>query len=76
MITVTDEQWPRERVAGILRDKIISGELAGKLPSRMTLAREMDVATGTIDAAVEILRGEGLITSRPGLGTFVRKPAG
>lgn len=71
-----DQQWPRERVAGILRDRIASGALAGQLPSRMDLAAELDVASKTVDAAIEILRGEGLITSRPGLGTFVRKPPG
>ena len=67
-------QWPYQRVAATLRDKIASGALAGQIPSVMTLADELDVAHGTVERAVRMLKSEGLLESVPGLGTFVRKP--
>jgi DNA-binding GntR family transcriptional regulator len=62
-------------VADALRARITSGDLTGQLPSRMALADEFEVASKTVDAAVALLRDEGLVVSKPGLGTFVRKPA-
>jgi GntR family transcriptional regulator len=64
--------WPYERVLADLRRKIGNGELAGQLPSRLALAAEYDVSHMTIQRAVDTLKDEGLLYSRPGLGVFVR----
>ena len=64
--------WPYERVLTDLRRKIDSGELTGQLPSRLALAAEYDVSHMTIQRAVDTLKDEGLLYSRPGLGVFVR----
>lgn len=69
---MSDPQWPRERVADALRARIASGQLTGQLPSRMVLAQEFDVASKTVDAAIGLLRDEGLVVSKAGLGTFVK----
>jgi GntR family transcriptional regulator len=65
--------WPYERVLTDLRRKIESGEIAGQLPSRLSLASEYDVSHMTIQRAIDALKEEGLVHSVPGLGVFVKK---
>ena len=65
----------------LLRDKlrraILSGELPpGKLPSARDMARLEHVSRNTVDAAYAYLRDEGLVSVRPGQGTFVVSGAG
>jgi DNA-binding GntR family transcriptional regulator len=62
------------QIADDLRDRILSGDLAGgdKLPSESDLMRDYDVSRTVPKMAINVLRSEGLITSHPGKGSFVR----
>jgi GntR family transcriptional regulator len=64
-----------EQVADDIRRKINSGELppGAKLPSEKYLADEYEVGRDTIRDAMQHLRKEGLIESRRGYRTTVRK---
>ncbi len=64
-------QWPYQRIAGELRAQIASGELAGQLPSRMALAERYGVASMTVQHAIDVLKGEGVVYAVPGMGVFV-----
>jgi GntR family transcriptional regulator len=61
-----------------LRGLILNGTWAAgsRLPSEHELASALGVSRGTIREALNNLEAGGLITSRPGLGTFVRKRSG
>jgi GntR family transcriptional regulator, transcriptional repressor for pyruvate dehydrogenase complex len=64
-------------VAQNLRDLIFSGEIGpGEfLPSRKELAARFGVGISTVHEAVQALTAVGLLTSRPGKGTWVRRDA-
>jgi GntR family transcriptional regulator len=64
-------EWPRQQVARIIREKIESGDYGPKLPSYHKLANELNVAPMTVQAALKILKEEGLVYGVPGRGTFV-----
>jgi GntR family transcriptional regulator len=68
---------PWEQFAALLRERIQSGELAPgtRLPSVRSYSQEYDLAPGTITKALDRLRAEGLIESRVGWGTFVKRQA-
>jgi DNA-binding GntR family transcriptional regulator len=61
------------QLADILRARIESGELAPRrpVPSKRTLMQEYGVAGGTVDKAIGILRGEGLVRTVVGRGIYV-----
>jgi GntR family transcriptional regulator len=61
------------QVASVLRTRIQSGfwSAGDKIPTLEELEREFEVARVTIRQAVDILREEGLLQARQGLGTFV-----
>jgi GntR family transcriptional regulator len=61
------------QLAGILREKISSGELArlDSLPSESALVQEHGVSRDTARRAVAVLRDEGLVFTVPQRGTFV-----
>jgi GntR family transcriptional regulator len=64
-----------ERIAADLRGKIGAGEYPdGKLPAETELTAEYRVSLTTVRQALGVLRGDGLIESRHGTGTFVRTP--
>lgn len=63
-----------EQLAEILRDRIASGDLTGRMPSEPTLKQDYGVSRDTVRRALAILRDAGLITSRRGRGTFVVPP--
>jgi DNA-binding GntR family transcriptional regulator len=63
------------QVAAVLRGQINSGKLIGRVPSAATLAQQYEVAKGTAERALAILRDEGLIRSVMGRGHFVVPPA-
>jgi DNA-binding GntR family transcriptional regulator len=65
---------PYLRIAGELRERIVSGDLApgAMLPSIRRLAQEYDVALITAQKALRVLREEGLTYSVQGWGTFVK----
>jgi len=63
------------QIADDLRDRILSGTLAAgdKLPSESDLMRDYDMSRTVAKMAINVLRSEGLITSHPGKGSFVRE---
>lgn len=66
--------WPYERVLTDLRRLIASGEYAAdeQLPPRIELASRYGVSHMTVQRAIDQLKDEGLLYSRPGLGVFVK----
>ncbi len=54
-----------------LRNNILTGELTGKLPKELDLARELGVGKITLRAALTKLQAEKLIARVHGRGTFV-----
>jgi len=62
------------QVAAVLRGQIEGGALAGRVPSASTIAQQFEVAKGTAERALAILRDEGLIRSVMGRGHFVVPP--
>lgn len=66
------------QIADDLRAKITAGTHppGSKLPSNKELTEQYGVADGTVRAALEELRGEGIVETQSTLGTFVkRRPA-
>lgn len=61
------------QIADDLRGKITAGAYppGSKLPSNKDLREQYGVAEGTIRAALEELRGEGIVETQSTLGTFV-----
>lgn len=66
---------PYLQIAASLRRVIESGELApgARLPSLNRLAQEWQVSKGTVVRAVAVLADAGLVESRQGWGTFVKR---
>ncbi len=62
-----------EQLTGILRSRIESGQLAGRVPSIMTIAQEFEVGHNTAARALATLRDAGLIVSARGRGYYVAK---
>jgi GntR family transcriptional regulator len=58
------------QLADILRGQIGRGELTGRIPSVKTIAQQYEVAVGTADKALAILRQDGLIVSAKGRGHY------
>jgi DNA-binding GntR family transcriptional regulator len=60
-------------VRDILRQKILSGELASgaMVPSIVTIHQEYGIAKTTARKVLAALRDEGLIITTPGWGSFV-----
>ncbi|MGH8917630.1 MAG: GntR family transcriptional regulator [Actinomycetes bacterium] len=63
------------RAADSLRQEIQDGELAPgqRLPAETTLVERFKMSLPTIRQALGLLRAEGLIESRHGIGTFVKE---
>ncbi|MCA1194439.1 GntR family transcriptional regulator [Saccharopolyspora sp. 6V] len=70
-----DPQAPFQQVADDLRSSIHSGELQPgvRLPKQSELADGYGVSLGTVKSALGVLREEGLIVSRQGEGSWVRR---
>jgi DNA-binding GntR family transcriptional regulator len=64
-----------EHVAEEVRAAIVGGQLrpGSRLPSERALAEEFGVSRATIVSALHLLRGEGLIETRRGAGSWVRR---
>jgi GntR family transcriptional regulator len=62
---------PYRQLAAILRDKIASGELSGRLPSEKSLMQEYGLALGTVRKSIALLRDERLVETTPGWGSYV-----
>lgn len=66
------------RIVDAIRTRITSGELkpGEPVPSARTITREWGVAVATATRALAVLRDEGLVSARPGVGTVVaERPA-
>jgi len=61
------------RIADAVREQIRTGGLADgeRLPAETTIATEHRASVPTVRQAMAVLRAEGLIESRHGIGTFV-----
>ena len=77
MPAVERPEPPYQQVAGYLRRRIRSGQLADgeMLPSIRQLAREWDVSDSTAERALDALRAEGYVQSVHGVGTFSYRQA-
>ncbi|MFJ4867785.1 GntR family transcriptional regulator [Streptomyces sp. NPDC088757] len=66
----TRPKW--QQIADVIRARIASGELPPRaLVSEVRLEAEFGVARTTVRKATAALREEGLITTTPGMGSFV-----
>lgn len=72
------EGYPYRRIVAELRDQILSGERAPgeRMPSESELAAAHSTSRPTVRRALAVLRGEGLIVTGQGSGTFVRAKPG
>jgi GntR family transcriptional regulator len=63
-----------QQLAAVLRERIRTGDLppGERMPTEAQLAESYDASRNTIRLALDVLRNEGLITSRQGRGSFVR----
>jgi len=61
------------QLANWLREQIVSGQitLGEKLPGEETLKRSLGVDRSVVRRAVQVLREEGLVVTRHGIGSFV-----
>ncbi|GAA1338917.1 GntR family transcriptional regulator [Saccharothrix algeriensis] len=76
-LDTTDPRPAYQQIADDLRRHIASGEVqvGDKLPSLAELQTRYGRALMTLQKALDVLRGEGLVISRQGEGTIiVRKP--
>ncbi|GAB3429635.1 PLP-dependent aminotransferase family protein [Flindersiella endophytica] len=66
------------RLAETIRQLVRTGALpaGARLPSERELAAALGVARTTIGQAFDVLRGDGVLVSRTGAGTFVSASAG
>lgn len=67
-------EHPHRQIAAFLRHRIRAGEWAPgeRLPSIPALAGGYEVAKQTVQRAIDQLRVDGLLITRPGSGTYVR----
>jgi DNA-binding transcriptional MocR family regulator len=61
-----------DRIVTALRDWIASAPAGGQLPSTRQLVAQFEASPVTVQKALRTLVGQGVIESRPGIGTFVR----
>jgi GntR family transcriptional regulator len=68
------EGFPAHRLAGDLRDQILTGDLpsGARLPSENDLAGRYSTSRPTVRRALERLQSDGLIVAEQGKGWFVR----
>jgi GntR family transcriptional regulator/MocR family aminotransferase len=61
------------QIYGRIAGAVLDGRLApgARLPSARSLAAQLSIARGTVDAAYQLLAGEGYIVSRGAAGTLV-----
>ena len=74
--TVTSARNRWRPIAAELRTQILSGAFApgDRLPSSVALRARYGVSGQTVQHAMNGLRSEGLVETRPGMGWFARKP--
>lgn len=62
-----------ERLVAALRKWIMTAPAGSQLPSTRALVAEHEVSPVTVQKALRTLIGQGVIESRPGIGTFIRR---
>lgn len=62
-----------EEVAEMLQASIDSGVFSHTLPPEITLCEMTGFSRGTIRKAISILRDKGLVTSKQGIGTLIKR---
>jgi DNA-binding GntR family transcriptional regulator len=62
-----------EQLAEILREKVRSRELTGRVPSIKTLSQEYAVSTRTAERALATLRDEGVLVALHGKGYYAAR---
>ncbi|ALE06853.1 GntR family transcriptional regulator [Arthrobacter sp. ERGS1:01] len=60
------------RIVARLKDRISTSAPGSRLPSTRSLVNEFQASPVTVQKALQTLTMQGLIESRPGVGTFVR----
>jgi GntR family transcriptional regulator len=72
--THSEGQPAYQRIAGELRAAIVAGSMrpGDRIPSERELAQRYGTTHMTVRQAVGLLREEGLVTTRQGLGSFVQ----
>ena len=71
-----DKQSLAERVASILREMFLNGELLpGQRLIETEIAQQLDVSRGPVRDALKMLQEEGLVHIEPRKGTFMAKLA-
>jgi DNA-binding GntR family transcriptional regulator len=63
------------QVADDVERRINAGEITAQLPGERALADEYGVAYTTVRHAMQVLRERGVIITRQGRGTFVKREA-
>jgi GntR family transcriptional regulator len=76
MISQDDPRPAYVQLAAILRARIESGEITGRLPSERQVQQELGTAPMTTRKAMRLLQDEGLVRTVPGRGSFVKEPEG
>lgn len=61
-----------DRIVTALREWISSAPAGAQLPSTRTLVAQYEASPVTVQKALRTLIGQGVVESRPGVGTFVR----
>ncbi|MEV0354777.1 PLP-dependent aminotransferase family protein [Nocardia sp. NPDC050697] len=61
-----------DRIVDALRTWVASAPAGARLPSTRALVTRFEVSPGTVQRALRTLVGQGLVETRPGVGTFVR----
>jgi DNA-binding GntR family transcriptional regulator len=62
-----------EQLVSILREKIRTGELTGRVPSIRSLSQEYGVSTRTAERALVALKDEGVLVVLHGKGYYVAR---
>ena len=64
-------EHPYVQLAGLLRERIASGDIGPRVPSIKELGDETGLSAATVKRALGLLRDDGVIVTVPGRGTFV-----
>lgn len=59
------------RVADVLRQRIVDGAYEGVLPDERTLGRSLGATRNAVREALNLLRDEGVVARRRGIGTVI-----